>query len=379
MRPALLNPLFVPVQSLNSVGPKTAKLFNRLLKGADGEANATDLLFHLPHNVIDRRTRPKIAEAEHDTIVTIEVTIAEHRPPPSRHSRAPYKVLVEDATGDMLLVFFLANHQWIERSLPLGAKRWVSGKLELWDGHRQIVHPDKVLDEAGFARMPSVEPVYGLTEGLYQRNVQRAVEAALQRLPQMPEWLDREFIRTRGLPSFNDALATIHRPQSPADISPGGAARVRLAYDELLASQLALAMVRTHMRRTSGRATKGSGTIRKRISDALPFSLTGAQQKAIGDILADMAGGERMLRLVQGDVGSGKTLVALMAMAAAVEAGRQAALMAPTEILARQHYNRLAPLAEAAGMTIGILTGKDRAAQRRETLASLADVDWKSR
>ncbi len=373
MRPALLNPLFVPVQSLNSVGPKTAKLFNRLLKGADGEANVIDLLFHLPHTIIDRRTRPKIADAEPDTIATIEVTVAEHRPPPSRHSRAPYKVLVEDETGDMLLVFFLVNHQWIERSLPLGAKRWVSGKLELWDGYRQMVHPDKVLDETGIARMPAVEPVYGLTEGLYQRNVQRAVEAALQRLPQMPEWLDKDFIKARGLPSFNDALATVHRPGTPADISPEGLARVRLAYDELLANQLALAMVRTHMRRTNGWATKGSGTIRQRISGALPFSLTGAQQNAIDAILSDMAGSDRMLRLVQGDVGSGKTLVALMAMAAAVEAGRQAALMAPTEILARQHHGRLAPLAEATGMTIGILTGKDRAAQRRETLAGLAD------
>lgn len=373
MRPALLNPLFAPVQSLASVGPKTAKLFDKVLYSAEIEASVADLLFHLPHSVIDRRSRPKIAEAEPDTIVTIEVSVAEHRAPPSRHSRAPYKVLVEDETGDMLLVFFLANHQWIERSLPLGEKRWVSGKLELWDGYRQMVHPDKVLDEAALKRLPPVEPVYGLTQGLYQRNIQRAVDAALQRLPDMPEWLDPAFAAKRNLPAFKTALSLVHLPQTPSDIDPASPPRVRLAFDELLASQLALAMVRTHMRKTKGRATQGDNSLRERILAALPFSLTGSQQQAIDEIISDMGAEHRMLRLVQGDVGSGKTLVALMTMACAVEAGRQAALMAPTEILARQHFERLTPLAEQAGITLGLLTGKDKAAQRRQTLADTAD------
>jgi ATP-dependent DNA helicase RecG len=372
MRPDLLNALFAPVQTLASIGPKTGKLFDRLLRGGN-EASVADLLFHLPHAVIDRRSRPKIAEAEPDTVVTIEVTATEHRAPPSRHSRAPYKVLVEDETGDMLLVFFLANHQWIERSLPLGEKRWVSGKLELWDGYRQMVHPDKVLDEAGLARLPPVEPVYGLTDGLYQRNVQRAVEAALQRLPQMPEWLDGAFQQNRKLPSFNAALSAVHAPQKPDDIALESPARVRLAFDELLASQLALSMVRAHMRKTKGRATMGDHAIRQRILGALPFTLTGSQQTAISEITADMASDRRMLRLVQGDVGSGKTLVALLSMACAVEAGRQAALMAPTEILARQHFERLTPLAEQSGITLGLITGKDKVAQRRKTLADAAN------
>ena len=372
MRPALLNPLFAPVQTLAGVGPKTGKLFDRLLRGTDGEANAADLLFHLPHSTVDRRSRPKIAEAEPDTIATIEVRVAEHRPPPSRHSRAPYKVLVEDDTGDLLLVFFLANHAWIEKSLPLGATRWVSGKLELWDGYNQMVHPDRILDEAGLRKLPPVEPVYGLTEGLYQRNVQRAVAAALQKLPAMPEWQDAAFVKQRGLPAFNAALQALHAPQAPSDIAPDNPARVRLAYDELLASQLALAMVRAHMRRSKGRRTRGDGHLRKSILQALPFSLTGSQTQAIADIVADMESEHRMLRLVQGDVGSGKTLVALMAMAAAVEAGRQAAFMAPTEILARQHFERLAPLCEKAGIRLAILTGKDKAAQRRKTLEALA-------
>ena len=373
MRPALLNPLFAPVQSLPGIGPKTGKLFDRLLSGREGEATVADLLFHLPYNVIDRRARPKIAEAEPDTIVTIEVTVAEHRPPPSRHSRAPYKVLVEDETGDMLLVFFLANHQWIERSLPVGEKRWVSGKLEVWDGYRQIVHPDKVLDETGLKRLPPVEPVYGLTDGLYQRNVQKAIEVALQRLPMLPEWLDPAFAQARNLPAFNEALALSHQPKSPGDIAADSPARMRLAFDELLASQLALAMVRAQMRRSKGRPTVGDGSKAARILAALPFTLTGSQQQTIAEVTADMASENRMLRLVQGDVGSGKTIVALLTMTVAVEAGRQAALMAPTEILARQHFERLKPLAEAAGIRLGLITGKDRVAQRRQTLVETAD------
>ncbi len=371
MRPAILNPLFADVSTLPGVGPKTGKLYERLL---GGQPRVSDLLFHLPHSTIDRRNRPKIRDAEPDAMVTLEVTVAEHRPPNSR-SKAPYRVLVEDETGDVLLVFFLANHIWVEKSLPLGAKRWVSGKLEMWDGHLQMVHPDRVLDEAGLARLPPVEPVYWLTEGLYQRNVQKAAEAALAKLPDLPEWQDDAFVKSRQLPSFKAALSTLHRPQTPADIEPTSKARARLAYDELLAGQLALVMVRAHMRETRGRASVGNGSIASKIEAALPFALTGSQTQALVEIRADLAEPKRMLRLLQGDVGSGKTVVALLAMASAVEAGRQAALMAPTEILARQHFERMLPLAEQVGLRIGLLTGRDRAAERARTLAALATGD----
>ena len=372
MRPALLNPLFASVATLKSVGPKTAKLFDRLLDSGQAEARVCDLIFHVPHSLIDRRARPKIADAEPDKIVMLEVTVAEHRPPTSRASRAPYRVLVEDETGDALLVFFLANRDWIERALPLGAKRWVSGKIELWEGHKQIVHPDRVVDEAGLAKVPMLEPVYGLTEGLYQRNVQKAVEAALERLPVLPEWLDGEFVRQRKLPSFNEALQSLHNPHRPDDILLDQPARVRLAYDELLANQLALVMVRAHMRTTQGRASAGDGRIARKIYSQLPFELTGSQTQALTEINADLSSDKRMLRLVQGDVGSGKTIVALLAMVHVVEAGRQAALMAPTEILARQHYERLLPLAQAAGLRLGLITGRDKAAQRNATQSALA-------
>ncbi len=378
MRPDILNPLFAPLAALPGVGPKTSKLFERALATPHGgEARVADLLFHLPHSGIDRRARPKIMEAPRDQIVLLEVTVVEHRPPPNTRAKVPYRVVVEDDTGDLALVFFLANHQWIERSLPLGAKRWVSGKLELWDGHLQMVHPDKVLDEAALAKLPPVEPVYGLTEGLTQRAVQKATEGALAKIPDLPEWIDPPLVAQRRWPTFHDALEQVHRPQGPEIFDPQNPARLRLAYDELLASQVALGLVRARMKKQGGRASLGTGKIADQILASLPFSLTGAQIEALKEIRADMASNERMLRLVQGDVGSGKTLVALLAMATMVEAGRQAAMMAPTEILARQHYERMLPLCEAARVKLAILTGRDKAAERKKTLAALeaGDID----
>ncbi len=201
MRPSLLDPLFAPASALAGIGPKNAKLFDRLLDRREG-ARVVDVLFHLPQGTIDRRARPKIRDAAPGAIVTIEAKVTEHREPPSPRSRAPFKVLVEDDTGDVELVFFLANHEWVRSRLPVGATRWISGKLELWDGRRQMVHPDRVMTADELARLPSVEPVYGLTEGLYQRTVARAVEGALKRLPRLPEWVSDKTLSDLKLPDF---------------------------------------------------------------------------------------------------------------------------------------------------------------------------------
>ena len=372
MRPSLLDPLFAPAGSLPGIGPKNAKLFDRLLDKSQG-SRVVDVLFHLPKATVDRRARPKIRDAVPDTIVTIEAVVTEHRDPGSARSRAPFKVLVEDDTGDVELVFFLANHEWVRSKLPIGARRWISGKLELWDGRRQIVHPDRVMDAEELARLPAVEPVYGLTEGLYPRTVARAAETALKRLPRLPEWIAEETLSRLKLPSFAEALGAMHRPARPEDIDPAGPAATRLAYDELLANQLALLLMRARLRAIPGRAHRGEGALSRRLEAALPFALTKAQEQAIAEIRADLKAEKRMLRLLQGDVGSGKTVVALMAMADVVEAGRQAAMMAPTEILARQHYERLAPLAERIGLRIKLITGRDRAPARRAALAELAE------
>jgi ATP-dependent DNA helicase RecG len=371
MRPHLLTPLFASAAALPGIGPKTGKLLDRLLGPASGEARVIDLLFHLPHSVIDRRNQPPIAEAPLDQVVTLKAKVVDHRAPPPR-SRAPYKVLVEDPSGDVLLVFFLANHAWIEKMLPLGEERWISGKLELYDGHRQMVHPDKVVDAEGFAAMPLTEPVYGLTDGLYPRVIVKAIAGALAKLPHLPDWHAGLAAKMPPMPTFGEALASVHKPATPEAIRPDSSVRIRLAYDELLAHQIALALTRKRLRARAGRPNARARAKADAIEAALPFALTPAQQAALAEIRADLAAPARMLRLLQGDVGSGKTMVALLAMADVVEAGRQAVLMAPTEILARQHFSGLAPRALKAGLRMALLTGRDTPAERRRTLEGLA-------
>ena len=363
MRPSILDPLFGRAEALPGVGPKTAILLNRLLAKPGGEARAVDLLFHAPINVVDRRTRPTLKDAPLDTLVLIKVRVAEHRRP-ERNAKGPFKVLVEDETGDAVLVFFLANTEWIERSLPIGATRWVSGRLELYDGHRQIVHPDRVLDEAGLAKLPLVEPVHGLTEGLQQRFVQKAIEGALERLPNLPEWQNPSVLAANKLGGFAESLHLLHHPREPGDIAPTSLARQRLALDELLAQQLALRLMRGKLRRAPGREHRSAGRLAAAIEANLPFELTGAQKRTLDEIRADLSSDQRMLRLVQGDVGSGKTIVAALAMAHVAEAGRQAALMAPTEILARQHFERLEPIFDAVGLSTVLLTGRAKLSER---------------
>ncbi|WP_294540188.1 ATP-dependent DNA helicase RecG [uncultured Rhodoblastus sp.] len=369
MRPSLLDPLFAEASALPGVGPKTGKLFDRLLGGSGQPARVLDVLLHLPVSFVDRRNRPKIAQAPLGAVSTLKVRVTEHRPP---RGKGPYRVLTEDETGDLTLIFFHANSGWIEKLLPVGATRWVSGLVEIFDFYRQMVHPDRVLDEAGLKALPPVEPVYGLTEGLFQRVAAKAAAAALDRLPALPEWLDDKNLRAAGWGTFAASLSQLHHPQQPADIAPEGPFWARLAYDELLSHQLALRLVRARMQKLGGRAQTGDGALTARILRALPFALTGDQQNAFAEISADLASERRMLRLLQGDVGSGKTLVALLAMAQVIESGRQTALMAPTEILARQHYATIRPLAEACGLTAALITGRDKVAERRATLEGFA-------
>src|SRR5674476_605 len=375
MRPLLLNPLFATLTSLPGVGPKLERLYARLL---EREApRVIDLLLHLPSGVIDRRARPKLNEVQPGQVVTVAVTVEEHRAPPPHRARAPYRIIASDDTGTLTLTFFNARKEYLEKRLPVGETRYVSGTAEFYDGMLQMVHPDRVVDEQGFASLPLVEPVYPLTEGLAPGNVRRAMEGALARLPELPEWQDEAWIARERFPAFAAALRHLHRPAEPHDIAPESLAWTRLAYDELLAGQLALALVRAHMRRQAGRGSASEGRLRTRILKSLPYALTHSQQKAVDDIIADLARPQRMLRLLQGDVGSGKTVVALVAAAAVIEAGRQAPFMAPTEILARQHLNTIAPLAKAAGIRVAILTGRERGRERGEILdrLTLGDID----
>jgi len=375
MRPVILNPLFASLTSLSGVGPKLEKLYARLL--AREAPRVVDLLFHVPSGIIDRRARPKLRDVQLGQVVTVAVTIDKHRPGPPRRSRAPYRIFASDDTGEITLTYFNPRRDYLEKLLPEGEVRYVSGTADIYDGELQMVHPDRVVDEAGFASLPLVEPIYPLTEGLALGNVRRAIDSALARLPDLSEWQDEAWVARERIPAFAAALRHLHRPQEPHDIFPNQPAWTRLAYDELLAGQLALALVRAHMRRQTGRGTASEGRLRARILKALPYALTHSQQRALEDIVTDLARPHRMLRLLQGDVGSGKTVVALTAAAAVIEAGRQAAFMAPTEILARQHLATITPLAEAAGIRVAILTGRERGHMRKETLDRLAlgDVD----
>jgi ATP-dependent DNA helicase RecG len=372
MRPSLLNPLFAPVTSLSGVGPKQDKLFRYLLGRAEAP-RLVDLLLHLPTSVIDRRARPTIREAVPGTVVTLEVTIDRHRPAPPGRSRAPHLVYASDATGDVVLTYFRAKPDYIEKLLPKGEKRYVSGTAQMFDGTLQIIHPDRVVDEEGLAKLPQIDTVYPLTEGLAIGSIRRAMTQALAKLPDLPEWISPEVLRRCKFPPLGDALHRVHEPAEPTDILPQNPYWSRLAFDELLAGQLALALVRAQLRRPAGVRNAGDGHLRHRIIDALPYALTTSQQDAAKAIANDLNQPVRMLRLLQGDVGSGKTVVALLAAAAVAETGKQAALMAPTEILARQHIKTIAPLAERAGMRIAILTGREKGKERREIITRLVD------
>src|SRR6188472_1050501 len=337
MRPPLLNPLFASITALPGVGSKVEKLYDRLLDRPEG-ARVVDLLFHLPSGIIDRRLRPKLRQVALDTIVTVAVTVDRHRPSPAQRPRVPYQVYTHDETGDLILIFFNARREYLQKLLPVGERRYVSGTISLYDGMMQMVHPDRIVSEHDFAELPLVEPNYPLTEGLTLNQVSKTMRSALARVPQIPECQDPSWVARERFPAFAEALTLLHRPVQPTDVPPESPAWSRLAYDELLAGQLALALVRAHMRRQPGRGSASEGRLRGRILKALPYTLTHSQQKALDDITTDLALPQRMLRLLQGDVGSGKTVVAFAAAASVIEAGRQAAIMAPTEILARQHF-----------------------------------------
>jgi ATP-dependent DNA helicase RecG len=370
MRPPLLNPLFASVTSLPGVGPKQDRLLRYLL-GRDETPRLIDLLLHLPSHVIDRRSRPKVRDAVPGTVVTLELTVERHRAPPPKNKRVPYLVYAGDETGQVVLTYFRSPPGLVEKLLPVGAKRFVSGTLQMYDGMPQIVHPDRVVDEATFAKLSGIDAVYPLTEGLALGALKRAIVQALAKLPQLPEWISPEVIRRCHFPPFREALNRLHQPIELTDVLPEGSFWSRLAFDELLAGQLALALVRAQLRRPAGDRHAGDGHLRKKIIDALPYALTSSQRKALASIAEDLHQPVRMLRLLQGDVGSGKTVVALLAAAAVAEVGKQAALMAPTEILARQHIKTITPLADRAGLRVAILTGREKGKERRDILSRL--------
>ncbi|MDP9128416.1 MAG: ATP-dependent DNA helicase RecG, partial [Pseudomonadota bacterium] len=375
MRPTLLFPLFAAITTLKGVGPRLAPLFRRL-----GCEHVVDLLWHLPNGVIDRSYSPSLKAAESGRVVTLNLTILEHNPPPV--PRRPYRITATDGSERLLITYFNAKGDYLTKLYPLKGAVVVSGLLERYQSNWTMNHPDYVLPPDRAGEIPRFEPVYPLTEGLSGRMLRKTIEQALTRLPDCPEWLDPHLVQREQWTSWKAALQTVHNPApatSPLNDLPALSMpeRRRLAYDELLADQLALAVIRRHHRAGKGRSFAGPDTWQKKLNDSLPFRLTAGQLQALSEISGDIKSPRRMLRLLQGDVGSGKTIIALLAMLQVMEAGSQAALMAPTEILAKQHRQRLADYLTPLGIEIGLLVGKSRKTERQAVLDRLADGSLK--
>lgn len=359
MRPSILDPLFADITSLRGVGPKIAPLIAKV-----AGPRLVDLVLTPPVGIVDRSYSPKIAEAVEDRLATLLVRVDRHQPPPKGKSLVPWRVLCSDETGFLTLIFFRPRADFLRRQLPEGEQRLISGKIEFYGSERQMAHPDYIVAPDAKDDLPLIEPVYPLTAGLAGKTMRRAAHGAVERAPDLPEWIDPFAPALEDWPTWHEAIKALHHPASQNDLSLGARHRRRLAYDELLANQLALALIRQVRRSAPGRAHEVDPVRINAAREQLGFALTGGQEHALEDILNDMAAPSRMVRLVQGDVGSGKTAVATLALIAAVSGGAQAAMMAPTEILARQHFESLTPICDALNISCVLVTGRDKGAQR---------------
>jgi ATP-dependent DNA helicase RecG len=358
MRPAILNPLFAEVTALKGVGPALAKPLDRL-----GLERVVDVLFHLPTGYVDRLPRDTLDAADAGRVIAITLTPVSYRLGGS--ARAPARVQATDRAGNHVsLTYFGGNSGWVKKLLPLGEPRRVSGKLETYGQELQMVHPDYVLPLDDAPDAGGREAIYPLSEGITSKRLAALAAQAVERAPELPEWIEPSLQAQQQWPAWRTAAAAIHA--DPADAK----ARERLAYDEVFANQLAMLLVRGEARAKRGVPLAGDGRLRDALK--LPYAPTGAQARTIGEIEGDMAQVQPMLRLLQGDVGSGKTLVALMALLIAVEAGAQGAMLAPTEILARQHFDTLQRQLNGLGVRVAILTGRDKGRTRESMLMGLA-------
>ena len=380
-RPAEIFQLFASTTSLAGVGAKLASVLEKRV----GQ-HVIDVLRHLPIGLIDRSQRPSLANVDDGAIATFDLLVIKHDRPP-RGVRRPYRVFCENETGALELVFFHAHDDYVAKQLPIGERRLISGRVELFQGRVQMAHPDHILPPSQASKMPIFEPIYPLTAGLTPKILRRTIADALTHIPDLPEWIPPAIMQQHGWPDFATAMRAVHAPQNATDLLPTSPVRARLAFDELLANQLAMRMVRHSAAETTpGRPYCGDGHITSKLRASLPYTMTGAQNRAIDEITSDQAKPKRMLRMLQGDVGSGKTLVALWAMLTAMETGAQAALLAPTEVLARQHHASIQAMLAPLDIEIGLLLGQGRGTasaktgtanmpvlSRKATLEKLAD------
>lgn len=366
MRPSILNPLFAPIDTLNGIGSRLGVLIKNLCGG-----KVVDLLWHLPSGFVDRRCNIPLRAVQNGQLWTGKVRVVEHIVPKTR--KQPYRIVVEDDSEQLVLIFFKTFGDNLTKQFPIGAEKIISGKIEIFNRMLQMAHPDYIVDAAFPERMPLIETVYPLTAGITNKMLNKHIGQALQSLPDLPEWLDENMLKKEKFLSFKQSLWQAHHPQKYEDLEPNSPCRRRLAYDELLANQLSLAIVRGRLKKQKGRGLAGTGILRQKLLDNLPFELTDAQKRVIAEIENDMQSEYRMQRLLQGDVGSGKTIVALITMLNAVECGTQAAIMAPTEILAQQHFESISELCEKIGVKTALLTSNIKGKSRKLLLENLAN------
>ncbi len=366
MRPESLFPYFALITSLPGIGPRIGKYIEKLAGG-----HIVDLLWHLPRDIIDRQYCPKIIDAEIGRIATLNVKIIKHHPTNDR--KRPYRITCGDDTGEITLIFFRGDKKWFLNQMPEGEMRIISGRLDSYNDIKQMPHPDYILPIERIDEMPKIEAVYQLMAGVTPKTLYKAINSSLRRVKKLPEWQDSDYITQQKWQPWHLSLLTTHKPQNIMDISSDNPARQRLAFDELLANQLALAIMRQQVKKQSGIIINGDGKLRQKILNSLPFELTKCQKRSLDEIYQDMKQPSRMLRLLQGDVGSGKTIVALLAMLNAIECDGQAALMAPTEILAKQHFKTIAPLCDVIDINVGLLTGRDKGKRRDKILTDLSN------
>ncbi|NRA89068.1 MAG: ATP-dependent DNA helicase RecG, partial [Rhizobiales bacterium] len=376
MRPDILNYFFKSVTALIGVGPKVAQNINKLV-GRSIDPNQTaryvDLLFHLPTGYKDRRQRPTVEQLTNEQYTTIKLTIGQHIAPPRHNNRIPYRINCFDETGDLILSFFRARGDYLKTILPEGSTRYIGGKIENYNGQLQINHPDFMASEEEMKNLPMLEPVYPMTAGLAGKTLRKSIKQLIDKLPNLPEWLDKPLIDREKWPSFNNAIVNMHLANEPEIVAMDSVYRQRIAFDEILANQLALALTRKQLVAIKGVQISAKGDLNAKLINLLPFELTNSQKTSFDEIKLDMANEQRMVRLLQGDVGSGKTIVAMMAMLHAVEAGYQAAIMAPTGILAQQHFEFMLPLCEKLGLNVEILTGRNKGKSRQKLLERLGN------
>lgn len=367
MRPEKLFPLFADISVLKGVGVKTKQLIAKLA----GD-KVVSLVYHLPSSVIDRRNMPAITDMESGQIVTSIVQIEEHIPPFRPHDKSsPYKIRCYNETGFLTLVFFAAYPDYLKKQMPVGEKRVISGKVDSFGGEIQITHPDYIEPLKNLEKVKIVEPVYPLTAGIAKKNLLKIIAQCLAKVCKLDEWIDVDYLAKNNWLSWDKSIKNGHAPQSEDDILAHSKSRMRLAYDELLANQLALQLRRMKQQKEGGESFKGDEILRSKLLESLPFKLTNGQNEVIQQIIDDQQSPYKMTRLLQGDVGSGKTVIALMAALNVVECGKQAAIMAPTEILAMQHYSWISDATKYLDCKVELLIGKVKGKKRQQILDDL--------